>query len=90
MPNAGPSRASAPKRMCAALLMMSFAVVPLAGCVTNSGTAPAAECRGRAPVLITSAQVATMPRWQLEQIVATNEALERECGVKPPARRAGR
>jgi hypothetical protein len=41
-------------------------------------------------VLITSAQVATMPRWQLEQIVATNEALELECGVKPPVRRAGR
>ena len=83
-------RASAPKRMCAALLMMSFAAVPLAGCVTSKGTAPAAECRGRAPVLITSAQVTTMPRWQLEQIVATNETLERECGVKPPVRRAGR
>lgn len=90
MQTAGPPRASALKRMCVALLMMSFAAAPLAGCVTNSGTAPAAECRGRAPVLLTRAQVATMPRWQLEQIVATNETLERECGAKPPARRAGR
>lgn len=70
--------------------MMSFAAAPLAGCVTNSGTAPAVECRGRTPVLLTRAQVATMPRWQLEQIVATNEALERECGVKPPGGRVGR
>ena len=90
MPTVAPPRASAPLRMCAALLMMSFAAVPLAGCVTNSGTAPAAECRGRSPVYLTRAQVDTMPRWQLEQIVATNEALERECGVRPPGRGAVR
>lgn len=67
--------------------MLSFAAAPLAGCVTNSGTAPASECRGRTPVYLTRAQVDAMPRWQLEQIVATNEALERECGVKPPGRK---
>ncbi len=73
--------------MCAALLMLSFAAAPLAGCVTDGkGTAPSSECRGREPILLTADQAAILPAAQLRPIVAHNETLERECGVKAPGK----
>ena len=65
--------------------MLSFVAVLAVGCATTgSGTVPKVECRGREPIPLTAAQAATMPRWQLEPIVAQNETLERECGVRAP------
>lgn len=69
------------------LLTLSCAAAPLAGCVTNKGTAPASECRGRGPILLTKEQAATLPAAQLRPIVAHNEGLERECGIKAPGAR---
>lgn len=70
---------------------MSCAAALVAGCsLTGKGTAPASECRGRAPVPLTHALVDTAPRATLERIVADNESLERECGMRAPNPRGTR
>lgn len=65
--------------------MMICAGALVAGCsATGRGTAPRDECRGREPVFLTAAQADTLPPDQLRRIVAGNENLERECGVRAP------
>lgn len=65
--------------------MLSCVGVLAGGCQTDGqGTAPAVECRGRVPILLSAPVIAAMSRAQLEQVVASNEALERECGVRAP------
>ncbi|MFG1465280.1 hypothetical protein V5F77_20560 [Xanthobacter sp. DSM 24535] len=85
MPIIEPSRASAFKRTLRLCMMLSCVGVLAAGCQTDGkGTAPAAECRGRTPILLTRDQVAAMPAAQLAPITAHNEQLEAECGIRPP------
>ncbi len=65
------------------LMLMSCAGALLAGRATK-GVAPEAECRGRYPILLNKAVIAAMDRYELARLVAHNEMLERDAGVKAP------
>lgn len=59
--------------------MLTLIGVSLAGCATNDGDG----CRGRAPIYLSAGAAAAMTRAEKEAVVASNEALERQCGAKP-------